>query len=588
VRLATCVAISAAALLPAAALGSQPGPQLPLGHAARWVTDATGRVVTLHGLNEVYKVAPYYPSVSGFGDDDAAFLAAQGFNAVRLGVIYTAVEPQPGQYDDRYLEQIAATVDVLARHGIVSLLDFHQDLYNERFQGEGFPSWAVQDDGLPNPALGFPGNYLGNLALERAFDHFWNNDPGPGGVGLQDRFAAAWGHVAERFRNTPGVLGYEILNEPWPGTLWEQCVVPTGCPAFDAKLGVFERRVDAQIRRVDPNTLVWYEPNVLFNDGVDTQLAPLGDPQAGFAFHDYCLTASGTNSNAGCDTFDDLVFANALRRSSATSDALLMTEFGATDAADVLGAMLNRADRNMVGWLEWAYTGNDITTSGPGDTQALVIDPAKPPSGSNVRAAKLAILARPYPQVVAGTPESWAFDPASGAFTLRYTTSRADGQGRFGPYAETDIAVPPVQYPNGFSAVVEGGAVLSAAGPLRIAACPGATQVTLSLARSGAARSACAVPSPQAAAVAKQLFVSARPARIRVGRRVRVRVRVRAAQGGRLAAVVGATVQLGSARARTGSTGVAVLSVRLRRPGARHVVAHARGFRGASFAVRAL
>src|ERR1700761_6973331 len=54
----------------------------PLGHAGRWLTDASGRVVVLHGLNQVYKVPPYTPSADGFGDDDAAFLEANGFNGM--------------------------------------------------------------------------------------------------------------------------------------------------------------------------------------------------------------------------------------------------------------------------------------------------------------------------------------------------------------------------------------------------------------------------------------------------------------------------------------------------------------------------
>ena len=37
---------------------------------------------------------------------------------------HQALEPQPGVYDDAYLAQIAATVSVLARHGVASLLDF--------------------------------------------------------------------------------------------------------------------------------------------------------------------------------------------------------------------------------------------------------------------------------------------------------------------------------------------------------------------------------------------------------------------------------------------------------------------------------
>src|SRR5207244_10883791 len=145
--------------------------------------------------------APYFPAAIGFGDDDATFLAGEGYDVVRVGVIYAGVEPQPGVYDDAYLGQIADTVDTVARHGIVSVLDFHQDMYNERFAGEGWPDWAVQDDGLPNqPNLGFPGNYVGMPAVQRAFDHFWANDPGPDGVGLQDRYAAAWPPAAQRFR----------------------------------------------------------------------------------------------------------------------------------------------------------------------------------------------------------------------------------------------------------------------------------------------------------------------------------------------------------------------------------------------------
>jgi endoglycosylceramidase len=158
----------------------------------RWLLDPQGRVLVLHGLNMVYKRAPYAPDAEGFGRDDARFLARNGFTTVRLGLVWKAVEPSPGEYDDAYLARIRRTAQLLAREGIWTLLDFHQDLFNERFQGEGAPDWAVQDEGLPaEPQAGFPANYFGMPALNRAFDHFWADDPGPGGVGLQDRYAAA-------------------------------------------------------------------------------------------------------------------------------------------------------------------------------------------------------------------------------------------------------------------------------------------------------------------------------------------------------------------------------------------------------------
>ena len=62
-------------------------------NAGRWLTDEHGRVVVLHGVNMVNKLPPYDPAAIGFGVDDARFLGAEGFNTVRLGIVWKAVEP---------------------------------------------------------------------------------------------------------------------------------------------------------------------------------------------------------------------------------------------------------------------------------------------------------------------------------------------------------------------------------------------------------------------------------------------------------------------------------------------------------------
>ena len=74
-------------------LAQRAAPRPPLSASGRWITDARGRVVILHGLNMVYKRPPYAPHAVGFGADDARFLRYNGFNTVRLGLIYKAVEP---------------------------------------------------------------------------------------------------------------------------------------------------------------------------------------------------------------------------------------------------------------------------------------------------------------------------------------------------------------------------------------------------------------------------------------------------------------------------------------------------------------
>ena len=444
----------------------------PPGHAGRWITDANGRVLIPHGVNMVYKVKSYAPASTGFGDDDARFLARSGLNVVRLGVIYTAVEPQPGAYDDAYLAGIAKTVATLGKHGIYSLLDFHQDMYNERFAGEGFPDWSVQDDGLPNaPNAGFPGNYVGMPALQHAFDHLWANSVGPGGVGLADRFAAAWQHVAGRFKGNANVIGYDLLNEPWPGTNWAPCTTAAGCPAFDSMLGAFDRRTISAVRKADPRHIVWYEPNVLFDFGARTQLPDLGDRRAGLSFHDYCATEGSPN----CPSLEKQVLGNAVSRSKQTGDALLLTEWGSTDSATTLTRVADEADAQLMPWTEWAYCGcEDPTGSIPPATEGLVLDPSKPPTGANVKAEKLAILARPHPDAVAGTPLSLA----SSGYRFAWSTARAGGHGRFPAGSLTTYFVPGLR--SGYTVSVRGGRVVSKANAklLQVESLPGAKRVS--------------------------------------------------------------------------------------------------------------
>ena len=497
--LAFCAACAMAA---GSASVAQASPTLPLGHAGRWITDSAGRVVVIHGTNMVYKLAPYYPQAVGFGADDAAFLKSIGFDAVRVGVLWQAVEPRPGVYDDAYLRHIAATVATLARYGIVSLLDFHQDQYNQLFQGEGFPDWSVQDDGLPpEPQLGFGADYIGMPALQHAFDHFWANSPGPGGVGLQNRYVAAWAHVAARFAGNPNVLGYEVMNEPWPGTVWPSCAQTQGCPTFDTgPFASFYRLAIRAIRGADRRGLIWYEPQVLFNYGSATNLPPLADSRLGFAFHDYCLQFDFTGSTSSCETFDDTVFGNALARVAKTGDALLETEFGATTNPQILVPAVQRADRDMVSWLEWAYCGcNDPTTSGPGAEQAIVLDPNKPPRGSNLNLPTLRILVEPYPQLIAGTPRSWGYDSASRTFSFRYTIARASGRGRFPAGSLTEVATPRFVYGGRYAAQVTGGAPVSRRGApmLVIASCRGARTIAVTVRPTGRSRGSCrpAVPA---------------------------------------------------------------------------------------------
>ena len=65
----------------------------PFQTSGRWITDAQGRVFITSGINMVYKRNSYLPSETGFSEDDAQFLADNGFDSVRLGLNWKAAEP---------------------------------------------------------------------------------------------------------------------------------------------------------------------------------------------------------------------------------------------------------------------------------------------------------------------------------------------------------------------------------------------------------------------------------------------------------------------------------------------------------------
>ncbi len=413
------------------------GPRAALGHAGRWLTDREGRVVNLHGVNFVQKFPPVSPATAGFGADDARFLHDEGFDAVRLGVVFGAVMPEPGVIDRQYVESIASTVRVLAREHIFTLLDMHQDGFGPLVHGNGFPEWATLTDGLANPNDPFPTYYLTNPAMQRAFDNFWTNAPGPDGVPLQTHYAEAWRAVAAAVTGEDYVLGYDLMNEPWPGAAYTACF--TGCPALEAaRLAPFAARMTDAIRTVDRDRLVFTEPWVLFNFGqTDTVVHGYSGAQSGLSFHVYGSDAAGDAA-----TMDRAVTAGG------RGDAILATEFGATGDVATLRRLTGGFDSRMIPWLFWSYDEN------------VVADLHAPPTGTNVRTAALGALVRPNPQAVNGTPTATSFDPVTRVYDLTYSTDRPDGT-RADPRPRTSVVLPARIYPDGYSVSVDGARVRS-------------------------------------------------------------------------------------------------------------------------------
>lgn len=117
----------------------------------RRIRDSNGRDLILHGVNVVYKVDPYIPSQGDFNteeslnDEDIQNLVDWGFNFVRLGVMWEAVEKTEGVYDTDYLEEVNDLINKLGEKGIFTMVDMHQDVFARTICGEGFPNFYAKD-----------------------------------------------------------------------------------------------------------------------------------------------------------------------------------------------------------------------------------------------------------------------------------------------------------------------------------------------------------------------------------------------------------------------------------------------------------
>lgn len=164
-----------------------------------------------HKRNHVYKY------------DEKMFrtLAENGFNIVRLGMTWEAIEPQPGKYNDEYIEAIRGMLDMCEKYGLYAYLDMHQDLYSffDEGIGDGAPLWACLTNGhkIHKTRVVWAEGYFWGKAVHACFDNFWTNKEYQG-KGLLDYFADMWAYVAEKLGDHPALFGFDMLNEPFPGS----------------------------------------------------------------------------------------------------------------------------------------------------------------------------------------------------------------------------------------------------------------------------------------------------------------------------------------------------------------------------------
>ncbi|MFI7695810.1 cellulase family glycosylhydrolase [Nonomuraea sp. NPDC049655] len=407
----------------------------------RYVTDDRGRALILHGFNTASSAKGAPDALPELTPDDIdREYRDMGTNFVRFLIQWRAVEPSPGTYDTKYLDKVAERVRWYSDRGYQVMLDMHQDLWGNGITptgvaGNGAPGWATHTDGLPVATDHFTWEmYYLEPGVIRAFDHFWNTTGEH--PELMDHYAKAWAAVAARFKDVPGVLGYDLMNEPWGGSV-------QGAAFETGPLATLYRKSIDRIRAVDQDSWIFLEPQAVgVNWGLPSSLPRFDDPRGGppriaFAPHVYPLPLDlGDDYAAGSKEWTDRTLGwwrdNIARTAERMGAPVLLGEFGLDmtrpGASDLVRKVQGLSDEVGTGMAYWS---RDADAWGPYDVKGKAT--ALP--GAYVRA---------YPRAIGGVPVG-----------VSYGENRLQVVFDANETGPTEIYLPERGFPNG--ARVDGG-----------------------------------------------------------------------------------------------------------------------------------
>jgi endoglycosylceramidase len=422
---------------------------------AGFLRDAQGRAVVLRGANLSGR-AKSPPWFDFHGPADFARMRTDwGMNGIRFVMQWAAIEPEPGVYDAGYLDAVAERIGWARDADLAVVLDMHQDVYGMGFSlggGDGAPLWSCSSDNYGGfmPTSPWAVEDL-EAGVSNCYDALWND------AALQAHFAEAWRRVAARLAGYDNVVGFDITNEPYWGHHQLQYFEPD-------LLGPFYEKIVPIVRSAAPGWVAFLEPSAARNLDVPTHLPVPSFGDFAYAPHSYDRTAeSGGGFNPADAPGIIANIALLAGEAKALGGALWIGEYGGPNGTPGIAAYMKAdydgaaavAGSSMI----WDYTrgGYGLLNEDGSEAQPLVDS-----------------VVKPYPERVAGDPIAWAFDDATGTFTLKY-------HARASVAAPTIVSVPARVYPSGYVVTCGGCKASVAAGSLTITTPPAGDPAVVTL-----------------------------------------------------------------------------------------------------------
>jgi endoglycosylceramidase len=412
--------------------------------------DGAGREVILRGFcaGQRTKLPPFYPfdpvpdfdtALEKFADTTRSL----GFNVIRLLIIWEAVEPERGIYDENYLANYEKIVNAFARRGVRVIVDSHQDVASRKFCGDGLPGWALAERYRDKPerinCRLWEINYLTPKVLT-SLDRLWADKDG-----IQERYVAMFEMLAKRFKDQPAVIGFEPINEPPPG-YWG---IIHYYSWYQKQLFPFYERVARAVHSVDNRYLIFADICSIENQtGIwNLKLKKPDVANLVFAPHYYDMGTFGVSWSPGGD--QDTMRKGLTRHKQLALNwgvPILFTEYGVSmlrdDAAQYINRFYEVLDELHLSGTVWEASMSPTLWN---RRQKNFLDP----EDGSIRPPAFA-LDRPYPRAVAGEIKGFLFDADTRTFKLSWQESLAIS-------SPTIIYAPSHVYPDGPRVALDAG-----------------------------------------------------------------------------------------------------------------------------------
>ncbi len=392
-----------------------------------YMADAQGRALQFRGFNTGKEMTA---TVAEITPELMEAAADTGFDLMRLSWQWHKLEPTNDAWDEAYLGQVVAALDLAEGHGVSVILDNHQDVFGPAFGGNGVPEWATRDDG--QPFVTNPGDpwFIATLqpAVQAAWEHLYED------ADLRAEQIESVLRVVDRVVGHPALLGYDLLNEPFGKMRPGEDLLTAAVRVESTQLTAMYQRLADAIRTVDTTSWIFVHPPNVATLGARTHLGRIDDPKLAYYPHFYDLGLESGTTFDPASTFH-ATWEGVIGHYPETYDVpTLVGEWGLPDPAiGGAGTFIDRSlavmERMSSGWTVFSWC------AGAG---YCVLDAAGRLDPAWQR------LVQAWPRAIAGAPTSSRWDPATRALHVVYRV-------RPGTSGPTEIVVPPSLYPDGFT-----------------------------------------------------------------------------------------------------------------------------------------